>query len=201
MEQRKNKSSKLQKFLIAIVIVYFTGLFVVVAGPFIKMIFKLYPSQAYRMIEDSEKIVLWENYESAAYKRGFWGLKRIGSFEEDAEETEEEKSIAEKYSSVYDISESGRFIAYYDYDSNEICFCGLENSDEKRFRISKNIVDKIEISPNEKYILYREVEWGHIGDDGLMDDEYCYYRVLNTDTADVTTIYQGYQEWYNISWE
>ena len=200
MEQRKNKSSKLQKFLIAIVIVYLTGLFVVVAGPFIKMVFKLYPSQAYRMIDDSEKIILWENYKSAAYKRGFWGLKRIGSFEEDAEETEEEKSIAEKYSSVYDISESGRVIAYYDYDSDEICFCELENSDEKRFEVCENTIDQLQISPNEKYILYREIEYGYYGD-GMTGDEYCYYQILDLETGNIITIYQGYQEWYNISWE
>lgn len=151
MERRKNKSKRIQ---IIIIIMWFTGLFLMIAGPMIKVIFKLYPSQEYRLIEDTEQIIFWEYY--------------------------------------------GK-IAYYDYDSDEICFCDMENFAEKRFKVSENSIDQIEISPNEKFILYREIVYGYYGN-YMMDDEYCYYKILNMDTETVITIYQGYREWYNISW-
>lgn len=196
MERRKNKSKRIQ---IIIIIMWFTGLFLMIAGPMIKVIFKLYPSQEYRLIEDTEQIIFWEYYGKIAYNRGFFGLKPMKDFKQEDVEKPVEENIAEIYGNVYDISESGRYIAYYDYDSDEICFCDMENSVEKRFKVSENSIDQIEISPNEKNILYRETEYGYHGD-GMTGDEYCYYRILDIETGTIITIYQGYQEWYNISW-
>lgn len=52
-------------------------------------------------------------------------------------------------------------------------------------------------SPDKKYILYCEVKYG---DSGASDDEYCYYRVYEIETGKITTLYQAYREWYNLSW-
>ena len=54
-------------------------------------------------------------------------------------------------------------------------------------------------SPDKKYILYCEIEYGYNGT-GITDDEYCYYRVYEIETGNIITIYQAYREWYNLFW-
>lgn len=54
-------------------------------------------------------------------------------------------------------------------------------------------------SPDGKYILYCEIQYGYKDPDGGMtDDEYCYYRVYNIDTGEVVTIYEGYRKWFEV---
>ncbi|MCM1101119.1 MAG: hypothetical protein NC398_07015 [Acetatifactor muris] len=54
-------------------------------------------------------------------------------------------------------------------------------------------------SPDGRYILYCEIEYGYFGS-GVTDDEYCYYRVYDLESGEITTVYQGYRRWYDLSW-
>ena len=66
-----------------------------------------------------------------------------------------------------------------------------DNNDE-----DDNSVEQIVFSPNEKYILYKEIEYG--GE--MTDDEYCYYKIIDIENQETVTIYQGYREWYDLQW-
>ena len=161
--------------------------------PLIKYAFKLYPSQAYHKIEDAEQIVFWDSHDFKIipYCRGFWGLKRIhGPMEKETENTDEYDY------KVYAVSESGRWVTYYDSANSEICLYDTETEDEKCVERVDNSVKQIVFSPNEKYILYKEIEYG--GE--MTDDEYCYYKIMDVENQDTITIYQGYREWYDIQW-
>ncbi len=77
-------------------------------------------------------------------------------------------------------------------------------SDASMYEISDCIETDNEIrqsiySPDKKYILYCEIEYDHYKT-GITDDEYCYYRVYEIETDQITTIYQAYREWYDLAW-
>lgn len=65
--------------------------------------------------------------------------------------------------------------------------------------ISEHPVDQAVFSPDGAYILYREIVYNARGS-GVTDDEYCYYRVCRVATGEITTIYGGYREWFDIGW-
>lgn len=64
----------------------------------------------------------------------------------------------------------------------------------------ENSIDIAMESPAGNAILYREIEYNHYKSD-MTDDEYCYYRVFDTETGQITTIYQGYREWFSLAWQ
>ena len=62
-------------------------------------------------------------------------------------------------------------------------------------------IEQAVTSPNGKYILYCEIQYGYKDPGGGMtDDEYCYYRVYNIDTGEVVAIYEGYRKWFEVCW-
>lgn len=86
-------------------------------------------------------------------------------------------------------------------DHTDICQSGSE-SDDSIIELQNLIKTEYAIrqsiySPDKKYILYCEIKYGH---QGITDDEYCYYRVYEMETGKIITLYQGYREWYNLSW-
>lgn len=86
-------------------------------------------------------------------------------------------------------------------DHTDICQSGSE-SDDSIIELQNLIKTEYAIrqsiySPDKKYILYCEIKYGH---QGITDDEYCYYRVYEIETGKIITLYQGYREWYNLSW-
>lgn len=86
-------------------------------------------------------------------------------------------------------------------DHTVICQSGSE-SDDSIIELQNLIKTEYAIrqsiySPDKKYILYCEIKYGH---QGITDDEYCYYRVYEIETGKIFTLYQGYREWYNLSW-
>lgn len=86
-------------------------------------------------------------------------------------------------------------------DHTDICQAGAE-SDDSIIELQNLIKTEYAIrqsiySPDKKYILYCEIKYGH---QGITDDEYCYYRVYEIETGKIITLYQGYREWYNLSW-
>ena len=91
-------------------------------------------------------------------------------------------------------------IEYPQSNSSEI----LCESDDSIYELQDYIETDNEIrqsiySPDKKYILYCEIEYDY-NHSGITDDEYCYYRVYETETDTVVTIYQAYKEWYNLPW-
>lgn len=56
------------------------------------------------------------------------------------------------------------------------------------------------LSPDENYILYCEIEYNY-KNTGVTDDEYCYYKVYNIETGEITVLYEAYREWYHLDWQ
>lgn len=64
----------------------------------------------------------------------------------------------------------------------------------------ENTVDMAVSSPDGRYILYCEIDYNHYKSD-MTDDEYCYYRIYDTDTKKIVTVYKGYREWFDLFWK
>ena len=67
-------------------------------------------------------------------------------------------------------------------------------------QFSKYEVKQVELSPDSRYILYCEIEYGVNGGYST-DEEYCYYRVIDLEDGEQYTIYSGYREWYQVYWK
>lgn len=67
-------------------------------------------------------------------------------------------------------------------------------------QFSKYEVKQVELSPDSRYILYCEIEYGVNGGYST-DEEYCYYRVIDRENGEQYTIYSGYREWYQVYWK
>lgn len=167
---------------------------VMIGYPYVKMVFKLDFSQDYRNVPEVEKIVFRDRY--SAYSRGICGLKKTTA--EEPSGIEEKEIPAWLLCSVYDISESGKMVVYFDAENSEICICESDGTINDRMK-TDNPVNQIVISPDEDYILYQEIVYDSYGGYSS-DEEYCYYRLAKVDTKKIITIYQGYREWYEVSW-
>lgn len=64
----------------------------------------------------------------------------------------------------------------------------------------ENEIHQAVISPDGKYILYSEIEYGYM-QSGMTDDEYVRYRVYDIENDKIITIYKGYREFYNLGWQ
>lgn len=64
----------------------------------------------------------------------------------------------------------------------------------------ENEIHQAVISPDGKYILYYEIEYGYM-QSGMTDDEYCYYKAYDIENDKIITIYKGYREFYNLDWQ
>lgn len=127
-------------------------------------------SQDYRIIQGNENIVLVRNWG--------WGnqcyKRNFWGL----------KRIGEEQADIHDNAHKS--------DSALNQLTGLINTD--------NEISQAIYSPDKKYILYRETEYGYTGS-GMTDDEYCYYRVYEMENGKIITIYQAYREWYNLFWK
>ena len=70
----------------------------------------------------------------------------------------------------------------------------------KQFIHCENIIDAAIPSADGRYILYREINANYFKSD-MTDDEYCYYRIYDTNTKKIITVYKGYREWFDLSWQ
>ena len=64
---------------------------------------------------------------------------------------------------------------------------------------TQNSVSQPVISPDGRYLLFCEIEYGMNGGYST-DEEYCYYRVIDRENGEQYTIYSGYREWYQVYW-
>ena len=72
--------------------------------------------------------------------------------------------------------------------------------DEIQNSIGETSIDRAVVSPDQNYIVYREIEsnYFHLNQSY---DQYCYYRGFDRQTGDIQTIYEGYQEWFDLEWK
>lgn len=171
-----------KKGLVITVCVLLCGMIFII--PVLKQMFHIDLSQNYRCVEGVENIVFQANWNPELYyERCFWGLKQaeVPDMSKEPEEMQAPKSGSEDHAQQEDTTGWEAYL--------------METCAEPG-----NVVDKIVISPDGNYVLYREIEYNY-KKSGLTDDEYCYYRVYDVNTGEVVTVYEAYQEWYSLMWK
>lgn len=164
-------------------------------------------SQEYRQVDGVEKIRFRENRYHKMYARTFWGLCPVGKNEnsqsklQDVKKAEDEEAgITWLDMDVYDVSETRERIAWYDWEEEKIFLGDLEGERLCSYDMQYDTVERIVFSPDDKYILFYEKEYGVNGGYST-DEEYCYYRVIDIETGKQYTIYAGYRQWFEVYWE
>lgn len=61
-------------------------------------------------------------------------------------------------------------------------------------------IENLAFSPDERYLLVYEIEYGFNGGYST-DEDYCYYRVIDLEDGTQYTVYSGYREWLDVYWE
>ena len=172
-----------------------TGLLVVILflAPLLKLSLHLDFSQSWRKVDGAEQIIFWDNWKNKGYGRTFYGLRVSGKTEKPSEE---KKTIDWLDNKEYAVSASGEYVAWYDWENDQIQLCEEDGAVISSFDIAYS-VNHIVFSPKENYILYCEIEYG--GE--MTDDETCYYNVIEIESGEVYPIYSGYREWFDLFWE
>lgn len=126
--------------------------------------------------------------------------------------------LSQDYRSIPGI-ENIVFCTYVDNTAYKRCFWGLRRAEpQQEYEVAKNgeVVPEAEalaetfegkrelqqavLSPDGNYILYKEILYDYTHSK-MTDDEYCYYRVYDRRTGEITTIFQGYRKHYKIGWQ
>lgn len=148
--------------------------------PMAKMALHLDFSQEYRQVEGADRIRFRDNWSGKVYGRSFWGLRPVGSRENGT---------------------AGDGGLWYGYNSQEgHIFLGHLVGEIEEIYDTQYSVSQITLSPDERYILFCEIEYGVNGGYST-DEEYCYYRVIDRGDGEQYTIYSGYREWYQVYWK
>lgn len=157
--------------------------------PGLKMALHLDFSQDYRKIQEVDTIRFQDNWSGKIYGRAFWGLRPVGRLENGMQDSDSEAA-----STVGDD-------LWYGYDSQEEhIFLGHLVGEIEEIYDTQYSVSQIVLSPDDRYILFCEIEYGVNGGYST-DEEYCYYRVIDRETGERYTVYAGYREWYRVYWE
>ncbi len=159
--------------------------------PVAQQVFHLDFSQDYRAVDGIGQVVFRDNSRKTAYKRCFWGLKQ----EADAEGLEEGNEPSPE--GIY-ASPSGQLRAWTDNKSRKLYVSNMDASEIKEFDTDYS-VGQIVFSPDDRYLLYKEVEYGIHGGYST-DEEYVYFKVLDLGTGSVVTVFQGYRQFFQVSW-
>lgn len=171
--------------------------FILVPG--LKMALHLDFSQEYRKVQGADSIRFLDNWSGKIYDRAFWGLRSVGSLENRIEDSERppEMSGDEDVQTV-SVADGG---LWYGYDSEEErIFLGHLVGEVEETYDTQYSVSQVALSPDERYILYCEIEYGVNGGYST-DEEYCYYRAIDRESGETYTVYSGYREWYRVYWE
>lgn len=164
-------------------------------------------SQEYRQVNGIEKIRFQENWHHEIYARTFWGLRSVGK-DMDRQNNLQDVKIAEDEEAeitwldtdVYDVSEVREHIVWYDREGEKILLGDLGGEILCSYDIQYDTVERIVFSPDDKYVLYYEKEYG-VNGGYSSDEEYCYYKVIDIETGEQYTIYAGYRQWFDVYWE
>ena len=83
----------------------------------------------------------------------------------------------------------------FDLDQKELLIDELKN-----YVNNETLIDRAILSPNQDYIVYREIESNYFNSNESYD-EYCYYKIYDRKTKKSQIIYEGYQEWFDLEWK
>lgn len=149
--------------------------------PILKLALHLDFSQEYRRVEADK--IRFRDKDGKVYGRAFWGLRAKAFEGENVSESREDGGL------------------WYGYDAKEgRIFLGHLVGEIEEAYDTQYSVSQITLSPDARYLLFCEIEYGVNGGYST-DEEYCYYRVIDRETGEQYTIYSGYREWYQVYWE
>lgn len=162
-----------------------------------RYVFHMDLSQDYRKVESVDQLRFWQYWGGKVYIRYPLGLRPI---EKDKEIWEEEKpELFWLETDVYDVTAAGDQAAWYDWKEDKVFLGSVEGEVEESFDVLYD-VEKLAFSPDSKYLLVYEIEYGVYGGQE-MDEEYCYYRVIDLEDGTQYTVYSGYRQWFWVYWE
>lgn len=167
------------------------------ASAMMRYVFHMDLSQDYRKVEAVDQLRFWQYRGRKVYIRYPLGLRLI---EKDKEIWEEEKpDLLWLETDVYDVTAAGDQAAWYDWKEDKVFLGSAEGEVEESFDVLYD-VEKLAFSPDSKYLLVYEIEYGVYGGQE-MDEEYCYYRVIDLEDGTQHTVYSGYRQWFWVYWE
>lgn len=184
----------LPSLLIVLIAIIMAGL---LFAAFLRMSLHLNFSQEYRKVQAAGQIRFRNALNGKVYKRYVLGLKPVGQCKESLEE--EPPPVSWLDTSVYDVTESGELVAWYDWEEDAVFLGNAEGEIQKRIDVMYQGV-KLAFSPDENYLLFYEEQWGWSGA-YMTDDDYCYYRVIDLEDGTQYTVYEGYREYWQVYWE
>lgn len=159
-----------------------------------KYVFHLDFSQDYRQVDEIGQLRFWDSWSEKVFIRYPFGLRPIEKREDVPEK--EKPVFTWLETSVYDVTDSGGLVAWYDWKEDAVYFGNAEGEIQKKFCVIYD-VEKLAFSPDGRYLLVYEIDYrGEI-----TDDEYCYYRALDLEDGVWHTVYAGYREWFFVYWE
>ena len=100
---------------------------------------------------------------------------------------------------MYDVTAAGDQAAWYDWKEDKVFLGSVEGEVQESFDVLYD-VEELAFSPDSKYLLVYEIEYGVYGGQE-MDEEYCYYRVIDLEDGMQYTVYSGYRQWFWVYWE
>lgn len=106
---------------VAIVAAGVLFLLVFVGGLFFDMMkyaFHLDFSQDYRQVDEIEQLRFWDRRSGKIYERYLFGLRSIG--EQEDIPLKERPALSWLDTSIYDVTESGGLVAWYDWETEKI---------------------------------------------------------------------------------
>lgn len=167
------------------------------ASAMVRYVFHTDFSQDYRKVEAVDQLRFWQYRGRKVYIRYPLGLRLI---EKDKEIWEEEKpELPWLETDVYDVTAAGNQAAWYDWKEDKVFLGSVEGEVQESFDVLYD-VEELAFSPDSKYLLVYEIEYGVYGGQE-MDEEYCYYRVIDLEDGMQYTVYSGYRQWFWVYWE
>lgn len=167
------------------------------ASAMVRYVFHTDFSQDYRKVEAVDQLRFWQYRGRKVYIRYPLGLRLI---EKDKEIWEEEKpELPWLETDVYDVTAAGDQAAWYDWKEDKVFLGSVEGEVQESFDVLYD-VEELAFSPDSKYLLVYEIEYGVYGGQE-MDEEYCYYRVIDLEDGMQYTVYSGYRQWFWVYWE
>lgn len=159
-----------------------------------KYVFHLDFTQDYQQVDEIEQLRFWDRWDEMVYIRHTFGLRPVEKREDIPEP--EKPALSWLDTSIYDITDSGESVAWYDWKEDAVFIGNARGEIQKTFNVVFD-VESLAFSPDGRYLLVYEIDYrGEI-----TDDEYCYYRVIDLEDGARYTVYSGYREWFLVYWE
>ncbi len=197
MDKRRRWTNRLCTFLIMLAVLILGLPVYGFVSAMMRYVFHLELSQDYRKVEVADQLRFWEGWSRKVYIRYSLGLRPIDKREDVPEE--EKPTLSWLETDVYDITAAGDQAAWYDWKEDKIFLGNVEGEIQDSFDVLYT-VEELAFSPDSKYLLVYEIEYGVYGGQEF-DEEYCYYRVIDLEDGTQHTVYSGYRQWFFVYWE